>query len=168
MAGTPVTDIGALVVADEGYAKPQSLTDDTYIVGAEINLQPAGAAGYRSALVIAPTCFTSSSGASGGKVTITLAVYHDTVTGMGSEALLDSDTYEYTWAADGANTGVHCLPVSFETANQFVRAKFKQTKAGTITVSNAYGAIVVVLGGMVVTPDAGYAAAGYENTTEAS
>jgi hypothetical protein len=165
---TPSTNIAAQIIADEGQAKPQSLTDTVAIVGAIIDTQPAGAIGYRSALMIAGTSFTTSGGASGGQVTALLEVYHDTASNMATEASLDSDSYVYTWAANGANYGVHCLPVSLETANRYIRGKFTETEAGTITVASAIGYIAFVLGGMTDSPDAGYAAAGYETTVEPS
>jgi hypothetical protein len=166
---SPPTDLGAQVVADEGYAKPQTMSDATYINGAEIDR--AGAAGtyYDSAVGIFNFAFTSSSGASGGKVTVTLQWYDDTATGMGTEATYgDAYTYEYTWAADGANSGVHVYPIELRGANRYVRLKAKQTKAGTITVSGATGSIAVVLSGMSIIPDAAHSDSGYESTTEAS
>jgi len=160
---TPSTDIGGLTIADQGHAKPQTAADDTYINGAEIDRASYPA---ESALVIAAVAFTTASGQSGASNTLTLAMYHDTVTGMGTEAALDSDTYAYTWADDGANHGVHVLPVNLEAANRFVRAKAKLTKGGTVTISSQSLGIVVVLGGLQVAPGSGYAEAGYETTTE--
>ena len=154
------------VVSDEGRAKPQTMADATALVGAEVDTQPQGHEGYRSLEATFQIAFTTASGDSTGKNTVLVEVYEDDVTGMGTETLLKSDTYVYTWAADGANDGVHILPVSLETAKRFVRAKATITESGTVTTSAWVGAITCSLGGMVVNPDSAYADAGYEATTE--
>jgi hypothetical protein len=162
-------DIGSAVVANKGYFKPQTMTNATFIVGEEIDLQAAGAEGYQSALAVLVLAFTSSSGNSTGKVSVAIQAYDDTVTGMGSEAAFgDPYSYDYEWAADGANAGVHCLPLDLRLANRFLRVKAKITKSGTITVASELGSLAVILGGMRVTPDAEHVAAGYENTSEAA
>jgi len=157
-------DLAGTIVADEGFFKPQTMTNATYINGAEFERQD-----YESALAVFTLAFTSSSGASGGKVTVAIQAYDDTVTGMGTEATWgDAYSYEYTWAADGANSGVHCFPIDLRGANKFMRVKAKITKAGTITVAYEVGSLAVILGGMRKAPDDAYVLAGYESTTEAS
>lgn len=165
MTTAPMTDIGGVLLGHQGFAKNQTAADGTYIAGAEIDRVTYPA---QSALVLCHVAFTSASGASGAKNTLTLALFDDTVTGMASEAVHDSDTYVYTWAADGANYGIHCLPVDLQSANRYIRAKAKLTESGTITISSQTIALAVVLGGLQVAPGSGYVAAGYENTTEAS
>lgn len=168
MGVSPLSDIAPLLIGDEGSAKPIALSDDTFIVGAVVDTNPdGGPQSMRSGMVIALFSFTSSSGASGGLVTSTLSLYHDTAVGMGTEALLKTDTYVYTWAADGANSGAHVLPFTLRAANRYVRAKFKITEGGTITVGTPLGAVAVVFGGLADSPDSAFANAGYEKTIEA-
>lgn len=163
MSMQPMTDLGAHTLANEGFAKPQTAADATAVVGAIVDRQ-----GYDSALVIAAVAFTSASGASGAKNTLSLQCFHDSAAAMGSESALKSDSYVYTWANDGANSGVHVLPVDLQSAERYIRGKATLTESGTITISAQSVAIVVVLGGAQVAPPSGYAAAGYESTTEPS
>ena len=74
----------------------------------------------------------------------------------------------YTWAADGDNDGVHVLPVDLRGAKRYLRVQAKLTEAGTITISAQQIASCAVFAGMKSQPSSTYAAAGYEETTEAS
>jgi len=162
---TPKENIGANLLVRQG-AKPQTMTDATYIVSEIYDRLAAAMRNPQSCIVVAAVAFTSSSGASGGKNTLTLALFDDTASDCSTEAVYDSDTYEYTWVADGANHGVHVLPVNLKEANRYLRAKVKLTEAGTITIADQSGTVFVIFGGMLQEPSSTFAAAGYEETTE--
>lgn len=157
--------IGGHLLGRQGF-KPQTVSDATAVVGAIIDRAAIG--NPLSMLVQAAVAFTTASGAAGGKQTLLLELYDDTAAGMGTEALYDSDTYVYTWAANGANSGAHFLPVDLKNANRYVRAKLTITKAGTVTISAQTGSLVYLFGGMQSVPSSSFAQAGYEQTTEPS
>jgi hypothetical protein len=164
---TPKENMAANMLVRQGV-KPQTMTDATAIVTEIYDRLAASMQNPQSCMVICALAFTSSSGASGGKNTLSLELYHDTASNMATEASLDSDSYEYTWVADGANDGVHCMPVNLKGANRYLRAKATLTEAGTITIASQSGTVLVVFGGMDQQPSSSYAAAGYEETTEPS
>lgn len=158
-----ITDIGGNTIANQGLAKPQTIADATAIVGAEIDrhLYPAD-----TCLVLAHLGFTSSSGNTTGKNVAKLELFDDVVTGMASEAVFATYSYEYTWVADGVNFGVHVLPVNLTGAKRFIRAKLTLTESGTITIASQTGSVAVVLGGMQKSPGSDYVKTGYVKTTE--
>ena len=161
----PKENIAANMIVRQG-AKPQTAADATAVVTEIYDRLSADLRSPQSCMVICALAFTSSSGASGGKNTLSLQLYHDTASDCSGEAELDSDSYEYTWAADGANDGVHVLPVNLKGANRYLRAKATLTKGGTITIGSQSLSLCVVFGGMDHEPSSSYAAAGYEETTE--
>jgi len=165
---SPNFDRLAKVIADNGFAKPQTLTDATFIAGAIIDTIPEGMQRVDQILALFSLAFTSSSGAAGATVIANITTYHDTASDMSGEAALTGGAYSktFTWVADGANYGILAIPVSLAAANRYVRVKAKITESGTITVGTPLGCIAVVSGGLHVMPDSGYTSTGYSNITE--
>lgn len=154
----------AVAINSKGSAKPQDLTDDTFIEGGIIDRQD-----HESMEAIFNLAFTSASGVSGAAVTVTIQLFDDSDSAMAAEAAFgDAYTYEYTWAADGANSGVHVLPVDLTLAKRYIKIKAKITESGTITLSNQLGAITACMAGLRVAPDPDHAGDGYQSTVEAS
>jgi hypothetical protein len=164
---SPRENIAANLLVRQG-AKPQTATDATAVVSEIYDRLSSDMRTPQSCMVVCALAFTSASGASGATNTLLLELYHDTASNMATEAALDTDTYVYTWAADGANHGVHVLPVNLKGANRYLRAKATLTESGTITISSQSLATCVVFAGMLNQPSSTYAAAGYEETTEPS
>ena len=164
---TPKEDMAPNMLVRQG-AKPQTAADATAVVSEIYDRLAAAMQNPQSCMVLCQLAFTSASGSSGGKNTLLLELYHDTASNMATEAALDTDSYEYTWAADGANHGVHVLPVVLKGANRYLRAKATLTEAGTITISAQSLSTCVVFAGMDHEPSSSFAAAGYEETTEAA
>lgn len=167
MSASPAHDLNAaafLVAAGNGA--DHETADDTYVSGAIVDRQSYG--NPQSCIAIAGVAFTTASGMAGATQTITLAVDHDDDSAMASAATQDSDTFAYTWAADGANSGFHVLPVDLSSADRYIRCKVKMTEAGTATISANALTCGLLLGGMRDVPHANYAAAGHEDVTEAS
>ena len=161
-------DFYAKTIGDEGSAKPQSLTDATDITGAIVDTNPAGSQRFNSMVCKFNVAYTAASGASGALNTALITVYHAADSAMATEASYGTYTAAFTWAADGANSGVFVFPVSLKTANRYVRVKARMTESGTITISNQIGAITCDFGGQNVAPNSGYVSTGYANLTEAS
>jgi hypothetical protein len=151
----------------EGEGGDETAADDTYLTGAIIDRHLVG--NPQSCTGVVGVAFTSSSGASGASVTLTMEVLGDSDSAMGSATSLGSKTYEYTWAADGANVGFHTLPVDLwaSTDERYIRIRAKLTKAGTITVAQAL-TMGILVGGMDVVPDPEHTSTGVDRTTEAS
>jgi hypothetical protein len=164
---TPKEDMASNLLVRQG-AKPQTAADATAVVTEIYDRHAAAMQNPQSCMVVCAVAFTSASGASGATNTLLLEMYHDTASNMATEASLDSDSYVYTWAANGANDGVHVLPVNLKGANRYLRAKATLTESGTITISSQSLGIAVVFGGMETEPSSSFAAAGYEETTEPS
>ena len=163
----PKTNIGANLLVRQG-AKPQTAADATYVSSEIYDRLSADMKSPQSMVAIAAVCFTTASGNSTGLNTLTLSVEHGDDSGLSDTAELDSDTYGYAWAADGANHGVHVLPVDLSTAKRYIRVRAKLTKTGTETISAQQIASCAIFGGMDQVPSSTHAAAGYEETTEAA
>ncbi len=160
-------DFYAKTIGDEGSAKPQTVTDATDIVGAIVDTNPSGSQRLASMVCKFNTAWTAASGAAGALNTALITVYHDTASDMSTEASYGTYTAAYTWAADGANSGVFVFPLSLKTANRYVRVKARLTESGTVTVSAQTGSITCDFAGQSVSANAGYVATGYANLTEA-
>jgi hypothetical protein len=167
MSAHPKKDVFANVISMQSV-KPQTMADATALVGAIFDRHAAAHPMPMCCLVNAIIAFTTASGDATGYNTILLEVYHDTASNMATEALLDSDTYVYTWAANGANSGMHAMQVDLSGANRYIRVKLTITEAGTITTSAWVGGHSITFGGMLDQPSSSFAAAGYEDTTEAA
>ena len=167
MSAHPKEDVFANVIGKQS-AKPQTMADATALVGAIFDRLDAGLRSPQSMVVQSIMAFTTASGDATGRNTLLVEVYHDTASDMSTEALLDSDTYVFVWAADGANSFAHFLPVNLKGANRYVRVKMTLTESGTVTTSAWVGGHSVMFGGMDKQPSDDLAAAGYEETTEPS
>lgn len=163
MAKNDRSDLAAALLA-KGKIKIQTAADDTYKTGAIVDRTADGFA--QSALAFANVVFTTASGATGATQTVTLVVEHGDNSALSDATTLSSSAQVYTWAADGANDGLHCLAVDLTSAKRYIRAKVKVTKGGTVTISAQSVSGGLVLGGLDTTPDGSYVAAGYKTTTE--
>jgi len=165
MSAHPKTDVFANVIGKAG-SKPATMADDTAYVGAIHDRLDAGLGSPLSVLIKSLIAFTTASGDATGRVTVLVELYHDTAANMATEELLDSDTYVFVWAADGANAIDHTMQANLKGANRYVRAQLTITESGTVTTSAWVGCQSLVFGGMDSQPSADFAAAGYETTTE--
>lgn len=158
------TDIAGKLLGSKGSVKPQDISaDDTYVAGAIVDR-----IGFLSALAAGITAITTSGGVLGATVPVTVALFHGDEDDLSDEVLFDSYVGGFTWAANGANNGCHILPLNLETAKRYIRAKIKQTKTGTVTISAALGGVALILGGLDEAPNADHANAGYQELIEAS
>jgi len=158
-----IHDAATLAIAKLG-AKPQTAADDTFIAGAIIDLQ---ATGYpKSGLAWVNLAFTTASGQAGAKQTLTLKVEHGATSNLADAADYDSTTYEFTWAADGANSRIHNLPLQLASSKRYVRVSAKLVKSGTVTISAQSLATGIVFFPSYEIPNSAYAASGYGNGTE--
>jgi hypothetical protein len=167
MSAHPKKDVFANVISKQS-AKPQTMADATALVGAIFDRLSADLGSPQSMLVNSIMAFTTASGDATGRNAFLVEVYHDTASDMATEVLLDSDTYTFVWAADGANSIAHAMQVALTGANRYVRVKITLTESGTVTTSAWVGGHSVTFGGMDSQPSSGFAAAGYEDTTEPS
>lgn len=160
-------NIGAFLMP-EGENADHEIADATYLTGTIVDRQALG--NPQSCVVCVGVHFASASGASGGLNTLAIELLGDSDAAMGSATSLDTDSYVYTWVADGDNKGFHTMAVDLSgaTAERYIRARCKLTEAGTITVTEQCLTVGVLFGGLDVTPDPSFAAAGNEVTTEPS
>ena len=159
-------DVGAWLMCG-GHAKPQTGADDTYVDGAILD-RNAAAGDYQSGLAICSIAFTTAGGAGGATNVLTLDLQHGDDSGLSDEATFDTDSYTYTWAANGANSGLHVMPVNLETAKRYIQVRAKLAESGTITTSAWLLSVLFVGIPGQVRPNSAYAAAGYEITVEPS
>lgn len=157
-------NLGAFMLP-EGEGGDESAADGAFVSGAIVDREDKGNAQCLMALV--GVAFTSSSGAPGGKVDLLLEVLGDSDAAMASATSLGTLAYEYAWVADGANSGLHYLPVKLDlsTSERYVRVRAKLTKGGTITVAQGL-TVGLLLGGLDYVSDPEYDADGVSQTTE--
>lgn len=165
MSSHPKTDLGANTLLRRG-AKPQTAADNTFIVGATIDRDAIGMP--QTAVAFAIVKWTAASGAGGATNTLTLKLEQSDSADFASPTDYDSDTYVYTWAADGDNEGAHALPLDLRGAKQYVRVSAKLVEDGTVTVSAQEIASGIMFGGHLHLADPAYAAAGYEDAVNAA
>jgi hypothetical protein len=147
--------------------KASTAADDTYVDGAILDRLADYARCPQSLLAIVTAWFTWDTGSGASDTnTLTIKVEHGDASNLSDAATLDSDTYTYTWAADGAADGVHMLPVDLSSAKRYIRVSAKLTAAHSPTIADQYIASCVVLGGMDQVASSNFVAAGYEETTE--
>ena len=157
-------NLGAFMLP-EGEGGDEAAADGTFVDGAIVDREDKG--NPQCLVALAGVAFTSSSGAAGGKVDLLLEVLSDSDSAMASATSLGTLAFEYTWVADGANSGIHYLPINLgvSTAERYVRVRAKLTKGGTITVAQAL-TVGLVLGGLDYVPDPEYSDDGVSQTTE--
>jgi hypothetical protein len=154
------------IIAKDGI-KNSTATDGTNVVSVIYDRLDHGLQMPQSMLAIAQSYFTTGSRSGSPGMTITLAVYHGDASNMSDEAVLDSDTFDYTVDADGNSYGIHVLPVDLSSAKRYLRIKVKQTKTATVTITNNALNAIALFGGMDKVPSEDFAAAGYEDVVQA-
>ena len=161
----PKQDLGGHVYSD-GFGGGAA-ADDTYVNGAAVD-RTTGGTPLSCLAVVSPT-FTTASGAGGASNTLTVQLQTASDSAFTAPSQLGSDyTYEYTWAADGLNTGAHVVELDLSGADQYVRWRAKLNEAGTVTVSEQTLSGHLVLGGFdeVPSPAKTDTDGGYESTVE--
>lgn len=160
-----LTDAGAAGLFKLGF-KPQTPSDATYISGATFD---RSALNYPQNMEVAHIlAYTAASGASGATITVETNIFHGDASNMSDEASFKSKSVVITWASDAAKQFHVALSADLSSAKRYVRAKFKETKAGTITVTAPIVAQVVRFGGMMQSPNSSFANAGYFESTDSA
>jgi hypothetical protein len=160
----PLQDLGGATIVLDQF-KPQTISDATAKDGTEVDRTSYP---HQSGLLIANVAFTTASGASGAKNTVLLELEHGDSSGSYETTAYDSYSYEFTWAADGANSGTLVLPLDLKNAKRYIMGRLTMTESGTVTISSQSASLCLVLGGGENLPHSDYVASGYKDTTEPS
>jgi hypothetical protein len=154
---------GAYGLAKLGF-KPQTPSNGTVIAGATFDRQsynwPLSMEVYHN------FSYTAGSGDVTGIITVLTQLYHGDASNMSDEAVLKSKSVAITWVSDAAKTFHVSMPVDLSSAKRYVRAKFTETKAGTITVTVPVAAQTIRFGGFQTIPHASFLDAGYFEATD--
>ena len=160
-----LSDAASGSITKLGFA-PQAPTNDTFVAGTTFDRTLLG---YPQNMEVNHNFgYTAASGAGGATITVVSAIYHGDASNMSDEAVLKSVTKTITWASDAAKTAFITLTSDLSGAKRYVRGKFKETKAGTITVSSPLVSQTVRFGGMRDTPHSSYVGAGYIESTDSA
>lgn len=158
-----MTDAGANGLVKIGF-KPQTPSDATYINGATFDRTTLG---YPQSVEVSHClAYTAASGASGATITVETNIFHGDASNMSDEASYKTKSVVITWVSDAAKQFAVTLSADLSGAKRYVRAKYKQTKAGTITVTAPIASQVVRFAGFSARPNASYAGAGYFESTD--
>lgn len=146
--------------------KPQAPSDDTFISGTTFDRL---ALNYpQNAELIHNFSYTAASGAGGATITVVVSIYHGDAANMSDEAVLKTKSVVVTWASDAAKTFHISLSADLGPAKRYIRGKFKETKAGTITVSTPLVSQTMRLSGLSDQPIAAYSGTGYFESTDSA
>jgi hypothetical protein len=157
------TNAGAYGLAKLGF-KSQTPSNATAIAGATFDRQS-----YNWALsleVFHNFCYTAASGDATGIITVLTQIYHGDASNMSDEAVLKTKSVAITWVSDAAKEFFVSLPADLSAAKRYVRAKFTETKAGTITVSTPIVSQAVRFSGFQTIPHSSFLDAGYFTSTD--
>lgn len=149
-----------------GHLADHEPSDDTYVNGAAVDRQAYG--NPLSCTAIFGVHFATASGMAGAKITAAIEVQGDDNSSFTSATSLKTDTYEFTWAANGDNKASLRLPVDLSGAERYVRIRIKITDSGTVTTSERVLTGCLLLHGLEYAPDSNFVAAGEASTTEPS
>jgi len=159
------TDPGINAIVKNGF-KAQTPTDATYVTGTIFDRQAIGWPQY--AEVVHSFNYTAASGANGATITVETNLFSGDAANMSDEASVKSKSVVITWASDAAKQFIVTMPTDLSSAKRYVRAKFKQTKAGTITVTTPLVAQIVRFGGLSSVPNSSYSSNGYFESTDSA
>lgn len=159
------TDPGINAINKIGF-KAQAPTDATYLTGTIFDRSAIGWPQYAELCHVFN--YTAASGASGATITVESNLFSGDASNMSDETSVKSKSVVITWASDAAKQFIVTMPVDLSSAKRYVRGKFKQTKAGTITVTTPLVAQTVRFGGLSSVPNSGYSSGGYFESTDSA
>ena len=146
--------------------KATAPTDATYLNGATFDRSAIGWPSF--AEVTHVFSYTAAAGAGGATIAVETNLFSGDASNMSDESSVKSKTVTITWASDAAKQFIVTVPVDLTAAKRYVRAKFRQTKAGTITVNTPLATQVVRFGGLARVPNSAYASGGYFESTDSA
>jgi hypothetical protein len=151
MATTPVRDLGGNTFVAGPNATTIAAANDTYVFGTAVDMSGHGSP--QSLIGLVMLGFTTASGAAGAKNTLTLIVESADDSAMSTNLTTEKTiTYEFVWAANGANIGHFVTELDSSGFKQYARIKAKLTESGTVTISAQSALVGMVLGGSGVLP----------------
>ncbi len=160
-----LSDAAASFVSKLGF-KPQAPSDGVALAGATFD---RAALAYPNNVELNHNfSYTAASGAGGATITVVSGIWHGDAANMSDETLLKSKSVVITWASDAAKTFFVSLSADLGPAKRYVRGKFTETKAGTITVTTPLVSQTVRFGGLSSSPAAAYLGAGYFESTDSA
>lgn len=160
-----LSDAASGGISKLGFA-PQAPANDTFVTGATFDRSALGFP--QNVEVTHNFSYTAAAGAGGATITVVSAIYHGDAANMSDEVVLKTKSVVITWASDAAKTFHIAVSADLGPARRYVRAKFKQTKAGTITVNTPLVSQSVRFGGLMDRPNASYAGGGYFESTDSA